>query len=307
MRTSRPKLPGGAERRGALLAWLLLGLVACSGETVAGTGSPRVPGAVLEPTLLDDREEMDAYLAAFPTEAYEIVEVAGVGRFYLDRDLRAPRPLQQFAAVKWQLKSGRPWEPEVAAAMARHVAPGSTALDLGAHIGSHTVTLARLVGPGGIVYAFEPQKKIYRELVKNLELNGIENAVPLRFAVGAEHAVIEMDPTRALDGRTRVGAGGDRAELRTLDGFGFRDVSLVKIDVEGFELLVLEGAAETIRAWHPAIVIEITGAGRYDALPPEQKAHVDAVRAFLEERDYALEFVTYSGEPHYLALHRPGS
>jgi FkbM family methyltransferase len=167
--------------------------------------------------------------------------------------------------------------------------PGSTALDIGAHIGSLTLPLARLVGPGGVVYAFEPQKKIYRELVKNLELNNIKNVIPLRFAVGAEDRVIDMTPTVGRDGTMRVGGGGDRAEMRTIDSFDFSNVSMMKIDVEGYELPVLKGAQRTIRMWHPAILIEIV--------------QIDDVKAFFKQNGYSLSEVYYAGGLHYLALY----
>jgi FkbM family methyltransferase len=113
---------------------------------------------------------------------------------------------------------------------------------------------------------------VKRELVMNLELNKLENVIPLRFAIGAENKLVEMTPTSDFDGRMFVGKGGDGVELRTIDSFGFSNVSIMKIDVEGFELEVLKGAVETIATWHPAIVIEITGFYQYDRMPPTARS-----------------------------------
>ena len=134
-------------------------------------------------------------------------------------------------------------------------------VEVGAHIGTHTIPLAHLVGPYGRVYAFEPQRKLYRELHHNLALNGIANVVPLRFALGdGEARIVTMNPPEAgNEGRTAVGRGGDRVELRSLDSFALERVSVIKIDAEGFERHVLAGAAETIRRNRPAIVVEIMG------------------------------------------------
>lgn len=250
--------------------------------------------SVLAPALLDDRARIVEYLAEFPEEQYEIVDVPQLGKFYLDDNP---------AWVKRFLRTGRIWEPKVQRVMARHAAPGTTALDIGAHIGSHTLALARMVGPDGAVYAFEPQKKIFRELVKNLELNGLHNVVPLRFAVGASHEVIEMSPTEGRDGLMQVGAGGDEAELRTLDSFGFRNVSLIKIDVEGYELAVLQGAVETIRAWHPAIVVEILAGEIYEQAPAELRAHVEATRELFDQLGYELIRISCEGGCDYLGLY----
>jgi FkbM family methyltransferase len=192
----------------------------------------------------------EAYLEAFPVDDYDVIEVPTVGKFYLDDNP---------AKVKTTLRSGKPWEPHVLRWLEHHIVEGSTALDVGAHIGSITVPMANLVGPEGHVYAFEPQRKIHRELVHNLRLNGLTNVTPLRLAVGSEPGVVEMNPVVEYDGQVKVGEGGDEVELRTIDSFGFSDVSLIKIDVEGYDFEVLKGATETIRVWRPALVVEITG------------------------------------------------
>jgi len=249
----------------------------------------------LEPKLLLDTEEIEEYLRLFPQEKYEIFDVQNLGSFYLDDNP---------ASIKKGLKSGKSWEPDVKETILRYTLLGSTALDVGAHIGSHTLTLAKSVGHKGVVYAFEPQKKVYRELVKNLELNRIENVVPLRYCVGSTHEVIEMNPTDIRDGRTRVGKGGDKAELRTIDSFNFSNVSMIKIDVEGFQIPVLLGGLQTIRTWHPAIIIEILGGNRYEQLLPRFQKDVDTTRQILEQLGYELTLISCEGGCDYLALYK---
>ena len=239
---------------------------------------------VLAPQRLHDEAEMAAYLEAFPYEQYQVFEVPEVGKFYLDDNP---------ASVKKALRSGRPWEPGVMREFKKHVVPGTTVLDVGAHIGSLTVPFARLVGPEGRVFAFEPQKKIFRELVHNLELNDLTNAIPLRFALGSRPGIIEMNPIDTYDGRVSIGKGGDRAEKRTVDSFGFADVSVIKIDVEGHEAQVLKGARRTIDAFHPAILVEIWEADR------------GAVRLILEEMGYSLRSI--EGTFNYVAIFKDRS
>ncbi len=231
------------HRPAQIRLWALVGLSLAWSACHQKAGAP-----LLAPQLLDDSAEMAAYLRDFPYSDYQVFEVPDIGKFYLD-----DRPEH----VKKTLREGRPWEPHVLNALAEKAVPGSTALDIGAHIGAITLPLARLVGSRGRVYAFEPQKRVFRELVYNLELNQVENVVPLRFAVGSESAIIEMEPDQLYDGQVHVGAGGDKAELRTIDSFSFSDVSVIKIDVEGYEGEVLRGARKTIEAFHPVIVLEI--------------------------------------------------
>ena len=288
------------HRAFASLSLTLLATVSACVETSetneAASNSNLVSDEALAPRLLQDLEQTTAFVAAFSAQDYEIAEVPELGRFYIDDNP---------AWMKRELKEGRPWEPGTQVVMTTHTRAGTTALDIGAHIGSHSVTLSHLVGPEGAVYSFEPQRKIYRELVMNLELNKLENVIPLRFAIGAENKLVEMTPTSDFDGRMFVGKGGDGVELRTIDSFGFSNVSIMKIDVEGFELEVLKGAVETIATWHPAIVIEITGFYQYDRMPPNGKKLVDDVLAFFERMNYEFKFIEYAGEPHFLALHVP--
>ena len=247
-------------------------------------GAPDAGGPDLAPRLLDDSEELAAWIETFPSERYRIVEIQGIGRFYIDDD----NP----DFVKQMMRSGIPWEPYFLLPLADHIRPGSTVLDVGAHIGSITVPMARLVGPAGRVYAFEPQRKIFSELVHNLRLNGLGQAVPLRYAVGAENAIVEMDPALTEEGRVAVGKGGDRAELRTLDSFGFSDVSLIKIDVEGFELEVLRGAEALIRRERPTLIVEIR----------EVDEERDATFRKLDELGYARRKISHADD--YLAWPR---
>ena len=205
-----------------------------------------------EPTAAAQLPDFDAgteaYLELFPYEQFQISEVPDLGKFYVD---------DSPTLVNKKLRSGRPWAPHLIAQFRKHVVPGSTALDVGAHIGSLTVPLARLVGREGRVYAFEPQKEVFRELVHNLRLNELANVTPLRFAVSSQPGTVEMSPVFIDAGWTRIGKGGEKVEARTIDSFGFSDVSLIKIDVEGHEVEVLKGAEETVSTLHPVLLVEI--------------------------------------------------
>ena len=251
-----------------------------------------LPIVDVSPVLLDDRAEMRDYVNAFPLEDYELHAVRGGFRFLIDD----PTDM-----IKQVIVAGYPWERHLLELFERHVAPGTVVVEVGAHIGTHPVPMSRLVGPWGRVYAFEPQRKIYRELHHNLALNGINNAVILRYAVGAGGTrIIEMNPsTGGNEGGTGVGQGGDRAELRALDGFGFEQVSLLKIDVEGYEDQVIEGAIDTIRRNRPVIVLEIAGGHDYATASPAVRERIHDTWRKLEALDYTVSPVV---EHDYVAL-----
>jgi len=273
--------------RRLIVLFAVASIAACDGAPNPNS----VEQARLRPVLLKDDPADAAYMAKLPEGLYKEYRVDGLGKFYIDDD-------QDF--IKRFIKGNHVWEPHLVKLFEQHVKPGTTVIDAGAHIGTHTVTLARLAGPEGRVYSFEPQRKLYRELVFNLKLNELRNVVPLRFALGHTAAVVEMDPaTEKNEGGTQLGKGGDKVELRTIDSFGFRNVSLMKIDVEQFEDFLLEGAQLTIALSRPVIVIEIMGGFDYKDAPPEIRARIDATRARLRGMGYKVSHITAYD---YLAL-----
>lgn len=140
--------------------------------------------------------------------------------------------------------------------------PGMTAVEVGANIGAHTLSLAKFVGPNGRVVAFEPQRSVFQLLCGNLALNGIEHVEAIHAAVGSEPGSIAVP---RLDSRARQNFGGlslgraqqgDRVRLLTLDGLHLAACHFLKIDVEGMESEVLSGATETIKRARPILYVE---------------------------------------------------
>lgn len=244
------------------------------------------------PLVLHDTRETRDYLNAFPVSAYREYEVPGAGRFFID-DVED--------SIKAVIVAGLQWEARNVEMLEKHVEPGSVVVEVGAHVGSHTVLIAGMVGRCGRVYAFEPQRKLYRELHRNLARNGITNVVPLKYAIGAGDArIIEMNlPPPGNEGGTGIGAGGEEAELRNLDEFGFERVSVLKIDVEGHEDAVLDGAVATIRRNRPVILIEIMGGNLLESASPEVRDRIRGTWKRLEALGYTVAPV---GAHDYIAL-----
>jgi FkbM family methyltransferase len=201
--------------------------------------------------------------------------------------------------IKRRLIRGRSWEPHVMQAISDHLRPGAVAVDVGAYIGTHTLLMSRLVGDRGRVLAFEPQLKIYQELLVNLDLNRITNVQAEMVALGAVTERITMSWARSVnEGSTSFGEGGNRVELRTLDAYRLPTVSLIKIDVEGQEEHVLRGARDTILRHRPVLLVEVPGA---EVTPPR----ADAARVLALLRAWGYTSHSLSGYDYLAVPARP--
>lgn len=127
--------------------------------------------------------------------------------------------------------------------------PGDVVADVGANVGTLTILASRLVGPAGHVLALEPNPNTYRFLLRNLTLNHARNVTAVRAAAGAADGTGGLIAGRS-DDQDRIGEGGMEVPVRSLDSLlatDVRPIRLLKIDVEGFEKAVLEGAPQLLR------------------------------------------------------------
>jgi FkbM family methyltransferase len=158
-----------------------------------------------------------------------------------------------------------------------HFKPSSTFMDVGANAGLYSVALAGLANEVGQIMAFEPLTENLERLHRNIALNGFTNVKVFPFALGDRdgtvdlklatdpgyHSIAEVSQNRGL-GQSR------KVILRRLDSVwrenGSAEVSLIKIDVEGAEPMVLEGARELIATCRPMIMVEANTSEHLDRL-----------------------------------------
>lgn len=141
----------------------------------------------------------------------------------------------------------------------------SVFVDIGANIGQHSIFAAHFCSK---VYAFEPITKIYNQFKLSIEINNISNITPVNCALGDKKEKTDIYSNEINMGASSIvikDAGRQRLqtiEVETLDGLeeglGIDRIDFVKIDVEGFEWSVLQGAKQIYEKYLPTTLIELT-------------------------------------------------
>ncbi len=165
----------------------------------------------------------------------------------------------------WCGISGREYEPELVW-VERRLEPGHVMIDIGANVGAYALRAGKKVAPTGMVIALEPGGGAFDFLMRGVELNGLQDVVRLHKSAAAER-----------DGREHFGGAdtewhgfalgaadgsGVEVEVRSVDSlaeeYGLPRLDVLKIDAEGAEYRVLQGAAAVVRRFRPDVVMEIT-------------------------------------------------
>lgn len=143
-------------------------------------------------------------------------------------------------------------------AIGKYVTPGSTVLDVGANYGVYAIRAAQLVGPAGMVYAFEPNPILAHLLSKSKRANDLSCLRVVNSVVGERRGPVGFRLMEGVHGSGQVHElGENQMQMIALDDILVTEVSLLKIDVEGYEGQVLMGGDVTIRRNRPVIVVEL--------------------------------------------------
>ena len=161
----------------------------------------------------------------------------------------------------------RDYEPETFAFLRKSCRKGDVALDIGAHIGLFTVVMARLVGPKGRVFSFEPTPSTRAVLERTVRLNHCDDRAEVRpEAVARTSGRSEFFDTADIvsnanslvpTDRHRAGFTVDTVSVDDFVAARALPVSCLKIDVEGAELDTLQGAERTLGTERPAVALAL--------------------------------------------------
>lgn len=129
----------------------------------------------------------------------------------------------------------------------------SVVVDVGANIGYYTILTAKIAKK---VYAFEPEKRAFEILQRNVRQNKLKNVVLINKAVGSENKKVRIKKNKNNFGDSRVVTGKD-IDCIKLDNLIREKIDVVKIDVQGYEFEVWKGMTKIVKKDKPVIFMEI--------------------------------------------------
>lgn len=138
----------------------------------------------------------------------------------------------------------------------KNVKRGGTWIDAGANFGNHTVYFDKFT-TADFVLAFEPILTNYDLLVKNLRKNNCKRTIPIQQGLSNEKGQKAFIQGKRPSQCELVDGFG--IEVTTIDEFTDKEISVIKIDVEGYEIQVIQGAIKAITKNKPEIFVEIWG------------------------------------------------
>lgn len=206
--------------------------------------------------LRDEMTELQARVAALandPTKRTTVTVQTDVGPLRL--------PAYDRVIVPWMEHHGA-WEPEVVGRLREWLAPGMVAVDLGAHVGYHTILMSRLVGPTGRVIALEPEPENFSQLQANIQAAGVTNvdAHPVAAVVEPGSITLHLSDDNSGDHSVSYRAG---ARTVSVPGVALDDllgddarIDVVKSDLQGADHLGLRGMERTLKRCKPRVVVE---------------------------------------------------
>lgn len=144
----------------------------------------------------------------------------------------------------------------------------TTVVDIGANLGCYTLELADMVGDGGKVLAFEPQRLVYYQLCGNVILNGYDNVYCYNVGLGDKEgtALLENLDYYYTEGTINIGnthtdrfidGARETIIIKTLDSYNLSNIRIIKMDVQGYESHVIDGMINTLRENKPYVLTEL--------------------------------------------------
>jgi FkbM family methyltransferase len=232
------------------------------------------------------------------TYFYELIKHSFVGRsFFLYKDIGSGVRMQLDLSKKTQrqIYLNEKYEEPVRSVLENHLKEGDIFIDVGSNVGYYALITSKIVGSKGTVIAFEPESENFQALIKNIELNNFKNITPENKALGSHnvkqklylnplneggHSLVPMieysDSDKKMSRKEIENAFPELSleqdvDTLTLDEYiqtssYIKNISAMKIDVEGFEGEVIKGMKLILEKKVPEIIVCEIGESESEAL-----------------------------------------
>jgi FkbM family methyltransferase len=240
---------------------------------------------------LNSREFKSRKLIGFSPQGITKVELGEYAMYAAENDY----------SVGGHIIAQRDYEPAVSEVFRSHLKPGMAVVDIGANIGWFSLLSAALVGKTGRVFSFEPGMANSRFLMLNKAVNAFDQITLIHAAASdrieslAYSSTLSNGSVADLTGaEPGLILNSDIVLAMPIDSIIPPDlpIHLIKVDVEGWEMKALRGAAQTIERWKPKIIAEFTP----PALLRDSGLTGEEFLAYFKERGYSFE-VIQEGKP----------
>jgi len=156
-------------------------------------------------------------------------------------------------------------EPLATRLLMQTLKPGMNVVDIGGNIGYYAMLEARMVGPTGAVIAIEPMPKNSERLCQNVQANGYQNIRIHKLAIGDRNGTARMYISEKSNWHSLYPPTSSKGEMQvpvsTLDSllkpYDLPSVDLVRMDLEGYEVVVIEGMKRTLEKYGPRLLVEL--------------------------------------------------
>lgn len=163
--------------------------------------------------------------------------------------------------IQGRIRHGEFYEAEELAILSRHFPVGGVLIDVGANVGNHSLYFGKMMSASKII-PIEPNPQVIPLLLANIMLNGLKERVDLShigkgLSDKAAGGFAMQERTHNIGGARMLENKGD-IEVIPGDSFGVEAApAMIKIDVEGMEMQVLDGFSDTLRLHKPVLFVEV--------------------------------------------------
>lgn len=197
--------------------------------------------------------------------------------------------------------NGKSWESHIVNFLKNNLTKESIFVDVGSNYGWHSIIASKLCKE---VYSFEPQSLMYEIQKMSVNENNINNLKIFNIALGENIGQLEMSKIDYYNegvniGDLSIGNGGEKIELKSLDSINLPKIDMIKIDVQGYEKFVIDGAINSINKNKPIMIVEFEDF-QLHKFGYNSKILFDKIKNL----DYEIYFLEYQYPSDHVCVHK---